>query len=134
MVRPCFLIVDPEHSGSISTRKLIIESAKLNVITAYSGGEAIETLKKYPAVDGIVCNVEVHDVAIGTLIENFKSINPRVPVISIGPLNEITPKPDYALESFDARRLLDIVQSIKPDKVSAILENENKLREEEMQT
>ena len=41
-VRPCFIVVDPEHSDSISTRKLVIESAKLNVITAYSAAEALD--------------------------------------------------------------------------------------------
>jgi hypothetical protein len=39
MIRPCFLVVDQEHSGSISTRKLVIETAKFNVLTAYSGAE-----------------------------------------------------------------------------------------------
>ena len=48
MVRPCFLVIDREYASSISTRKLVIETAKLNVITAYSGAEAIETLKRFP--------------------------------------------------------------------------------------
>ncbi len=34
MVRPCFLAVDREYALSLSARKLIIETAKLNVITA----------------------------------------------------------------------------------------------------
>lgn len=131
MVRPCFLIIDPEHSGSISTRKLIIESAKLNVITAYSGAEAIETLKKFPAVDGIVCNSEVRDVPIDRLVKAFKDLNPAIPVIAIGPLAYTTPKPDYIVDTFDPRRLLDVVQSIKPQTVTAILENEDKLRSDE---
>ena len=29
MIRPCFLVVDNEYPGSISTRKLVLESAKL---------------------------------------------------------------------------------------------------------
>jgi hypothetical protein len=34
MDRPCFLVVDQEYPGSISTRKLVIETGKFNVITA----------------------------------------------------------------------------------------------------
>jgi hypothetical protein len=34
MDRPCFLVVDREYPGSISTRKLVIETGKFNVITA----------------------------------------------------------------------------------------------------
>ena len=42
MIRPCFLVVDREFPGSVSTRKLVIETAKFNVLTAYSGREALE--------------------------------------------------------------------------------------------
>jgi CheY-like chemotaxis protein len=59
VVRPCFLVVDREFPGSISTRKLVIETAKFNVLTAYSGEEAIETLKRFPAIDGIVLDAGV---------------------------------------------------------------------------
>jgi hypothetical protein len=48
MIRPCFLVIDQEHSNSISTRKLVIETARFNVLTAYSGAEAIQTLKNFP--------------------------------------------------------------------------------------
>ena len=58
-MRPCFLVVDNEYPGSISTRKLVIESAKLNVITAYSAEEAIETLNRFPNVDGVVMDTQL---------------------------------------------------------------------------
>lgn len=62
MTRPCFLVVDREHSGSISTRKLVIETAKFNVITAYSSDEAIDTLRRFPAVSGIVLDAGMKDM------------------------------------------------------------------------
>jgi len=43
-LRPCFLVVDREFSENISSRKLIIEMAKFNAITAYSGVEAIDSV------------------------------------------------------------------------------------------
>jgi len=54
VVRPCFLVIDREFPGSISTRKLVLETAKFNVITSYSAQEAVETLKKFPALQGVV--------------------------------------------------------------------------------
>lgn len=131
MVRPCFIVVDPEHSGSISTRKLVIESAKLNVITAYSGAEAIETLKRYPAVDGVVCNREVRDIPLHKLIAALKECNRNVPVIMVGPGIDEHPQPDHTVESFDPRRLLDVLQGLMPHKVAAIAENDQNLREAE---
>jgi DNA-binding NtrC family response regulator len=130
MVRPCFLVIDPEHSGSISTRKLVIESAKLNVITAYSGAEAIETFKKYPAVDGVVCNFEVRDIPVGKLIGRLKEINPKVPVIAVGPEGS-SRQPDYQVDSFDPKQLLEVLQQIRPDKMSQLTEHEHELRERE---
>ena len=50
MTRPCFLVVDREFAGSISSRKLLIETAKFNVITAYSGSEAIELFDRFPGM------------------------------------------------------------------------------------
>ncbi len=58
-MRACFLVIDNEYPGNISTRKLLLESAKLNVITAYSADEAVATLKRFPTVDGIVMDAHV---------------------------------------------------------------------------
>ena len=131
MVRPCFLVVDPEHSGSISTRKLVIESAKLNVITAYSGGEAIETLNKFPAVDGVVCNTEMRDMPVYRLVAALKEHNPKVPVILVGPGAGGTPQADYHVDSFDPKRLLELLQELVPAKISAISDYESELRDNE---
>jgi CheY-like chemotaxis protein len=134
MVRPCYLVVDPEHSGSISTRKLVIESAKLNVITAYSGGEAIETVKKFPAVDGMVCNTDIPDMLLLELVDRVKKTNPRMPVIVVGPLNERIDRADHHVESFDPKRLLSVLQNLLPEKVEAICEHEEELRADEVES
>ncbi|HKO20839.1 MAG TPA: hypothetical protein VJU82_18340 [Acidobacteriaceae bacterium] len=134
MVRPCFLVIDPEHSGSISTRKLVIESAKLNVITAYSGAEAIETVKKYPAVDGVVCNSEVRDIPLPKLIATIRELIPTVPVITVGPGIDVSPRPDYHVESFDPRQLLNALQRVTPEKVAAIEQREDQMRDDETDT
>jgi DNA-binding NtrC family response regulator len=131
MVRPCFIVMDVEHSGSISTRKLVIESAKLNVITAYTGAEALETLKKYPAVDGMVCNTEVRDMPVRKVVEAAKKMNPKLPIIVIGPEGDTIVEPVYHVRSFDPRRLLDVLQSLLPDKITAIIDHEDEMRDDE---
>lgn len=127
IARPCFLVIDPEHSGSISTRKLVIESAKLNVITAYSAEEALETVRKFPAVDGVVCNTDVRDMPLPNLVQAMKQLSPRMPVVLIGP-NLAGTAADYYVESFDPRLLLDTLQGLMPEKVSAIMEREDELQ------
>ncbi len=42
--RRCFLIAEPIPNEGISTRKLLLETAYYNVITAYSPEELLATL------------------------------------------------------------------------------------------
>jgi hypothetical protein len=121
MVRPCFLVIDREFPGSISTRKLVIETAKFNVLTAYSGREAIETLRIFPAVNGIVLDEDVRDIPCHALVTALKAVNPAIPVISIsGPAGRHCPGADHHLESFDPRKLLGILAALHPEETELI--------------
>jgi hypothetical protein len=62
MVRPCLLIVEPEPAEALSTRKLVVETGKFNVITAYSGEEALASLERFPGVDGVVVHSGMEDI------------------------------------------------------------------------
>ena len=68
MTRPCFLVIDREFPGSISTRKLVIETAKFNVITAYSGLEAFDTVQRFPALSGAVVDGGIEDIPCADLV------------------------------------------------------------------
>ena len=83
MLRPCFLVVDRETSTGISTRKLILETAKFNVITAYSSREAIETLRKYPALDGVVTDSGMVDMPCDKMLAELQAINPNIPRVVV---------------------------------------------------
>lgn len=113
MVRPCFLVADREYSGTISTRKLVIETAKLNVITTYSGEETIATLKRFPNVDGVVLDSKLEDMPLESLIQELKRLQPEVPVIVV-----VTPgypgsgSSDHELDSFDPIRLLKLLENL----------------------
>ena len=121
MVRPCFLIIDREFVSSISTRKLVIESAKFNVITAYSSAEAIDTLNKYPAVNGVVLDAGLHDMPCTELILALRSIQPKIPVVvGHAPGCAECQGADHLLESFDPRRLLTILERLEPEHTAAI--------------
>jgi CheY-like chemotaxis protein len=125
MIRPCFLVIDREFPGSISTRKLVIETAKFNVITAYSGKEAIEIFTRFPAVSGIVLDGGLDDVPCGEVAEKIKLLQPMVPIIVITtPGFKGCPAADHHLESFDPAKLLEILRSLKPE-ASAEIEKRN---------
>ncbi len=127
MIRPCFLVVDREYSGSISTRKLVIETAKFNVLTAYSGSEAIETLTRFPAISGIVLDAGIRDLLAEELIQTFKEIKPGVPVVVVRlPSSKFYPEADFQLDSFDPARLLELLQKLEPEG-ARIIEKQNEI-------
>src|ERR1700679_1601523 len=101
MPRPCFLVVDREFSANISTRKLIIETAKFNVITAYSGAEALESVERFPALDGIVLDAGLRDRPAEDVVRQLKEAHPEIPIVVICALgaNEC-PAADHHLEFF----------------------------------
>jgi DNA-binding response OmpR family regulator len=128
MVRPCFLVIDREFPGSISTRKLVIETAKFNVLTAYSAQEGIETLRMFSAIHGVVLDSDLPDMSCGNLVQELKKVKAGIPVIAIcGPGDNPCPSADYELESFDPRRLLALLQSLLPKEADAIEKREEEL-------
>jgi CheY-like chemotaxis protein len=121
MIRPCFLVVDREYASSISTRKLVIETAKLNVITAYSSAEAIQTLTRFPAVDGVVMDANLPDMPCSELASALKAIQPKIVIIAIsGPGRDYCEGADHHLDTFDPARLLELLKQIEPEKAAAI--------------
>ena len=129
MTRPCFLVVDREYSGSISTRKLVIETAKFNVLTAYSAKEAVDVLAKFPAVNGVVLDAGIGDMDCCELIEKLKEIVPKLVVILISwPGAKGCDRADYQLESFNPARLLALLQQLEPEETAAINQHDVSLK------
>ncbi len=133
MVRPCFLVIDREFPGSISTRKLVIETAKFNVLTAYSGREALEVFKRFPSVSGVVLDGGLEDISCGDVAREIKSLQPKMPVIVISaPGFTECPEADYHLESFDPAKLLEILRGLKPDAAAEIEKRNEELSRENL--
>jgi DNA-binding NtrC family response regulator len=133
MTRPCFLVVDREFPGSISTRKLVIETAKFNVITAYSGREALEMMRRFPAIDGVVMDGELEDIPAEYVTKELKKIEPRVPVIVIcAPGDAVCPSADMLLESFQPQKLLETLRQLKPREAEAIEKHDEDISREQL--
>lgn len=131
MTRPCFLVVDREFAGSISTRKLVIETAKFNVITAYSSSEALDTLKRFPKLDGVVMDAGMTDMPCSDLVKALKKVNAGVPVIAIdSPLSKHCDGVEHYLESFNPAKLLELLQSMVPEQTRAIERHDEELSQE----
>lgn len=132
MVRPCFLVVDHEYASSISTRKLVIETAKLNVITAYSSEEALETLRVFPNVTGMVIDAGVREMPCAELVRRVKEIRAGLPVVVVDrPGAAHCAEGDYYLEAFDPKSLLELLQSLNPEETERIRRRNEELAKQE---
>jgi CheY-like chemotaxis protein len=132
MTRPCFVVLDREHSGTISTRKLVIESAKFNVITAYSGAEALETFERFPAVDAVILNASIPDMACHEVISKIRSRAPKMPIIVVrGPGAPECPGADHAIDSFDPIGIVEMLAKLFPRAMKAIRQRDDLLKAEE---
>lgn len=113
--RPCFLVIEREYPGNISARKLVIETEKMNVISAYSAAEGIATLRLFPRVSGIVLSAEVDDLRCEDAARRLKDLAPELPLIIISPnAHERCNYGDYRLSSHDPQQLLDKLRELTP--------------------
>jgi response regulator RpfG family c-di-GMP phosphodiesterase len=114
--RPCFLVIEREYPGNISARKLVIETAKYNVISCYSLAEAIATLRRFPTVDGIVLSADVKDMPCDEGARELKRVRPETPLIVISPSgHEACEVADQRLSSHDPQLLLEVLKQYVPD-------------------
>jgi len=121
MVRPCFLVIDREFPGSISTRKLVLETAKYNVITAYSAREAIDTLRTFPSVSAVILDKAIRDMPCAEVIREIRAFDPGKAIVLIAtPSLDVCDDADYILEFYTPEALLEIVRRICPEDASAI--------------
>ena len=49
MARATFIVAEPEPEQALSARKLVLETAKFNVITSHSVSETRELLQQFPS-------------------------------------------------------------------------------------
>lgn len=112
MRRATFLVVELEQPEGLSTRKLVLETAKHNVLTAYSGREGLEILKDHP-VTAVVVYHGVNDVPPAKLIPQMKRMRPEVPVVALSPSISRTYKgADHVVPSHEPPELLALLERI----------------------
>lgn len=83
--RLAFLIVESEPGQGLSTRKLLLETAKHNVITAYSAKEGGAMFHRFPNVDVVCVDTELRDLNNSKLVEEIRSKDPGIRILALTP-------------------------------------------------
>jgi CheY-like chemotaxis protein len=124
-------VIDREFPGSISTRKLVLETAKYNVITAYTSSEAVDTVKRFPNVDGVVMDASGHEETCAELVAKLRSVVPDLKVVLTSGRHFVNcGSVDLHLDSYDPRKLLDALAKLFPEANAEITEHDAKISHE----
>lgn len=115
MARPAILVAEQEPSQALSVRKLVLETAKFNVLTAHSTREALELLHLFPNLSMAVLaagnGIDCKEVA-----KAIKSETDKVPIVFLHPqMFASCEYADHQLSSYEPEKLLELVRSLLGD-------------------
>ncbi len=103
------LMIEEEQPEGLSARKLVVETVKHNVLTAYNAKDGADLLRRFPAVDAVL----VHATQLAkkpSLLAEVKALAPRAPIILASPFAlHVTPEADYVVDSHRPPELLKLL-------------------------
>jgi response regulator RpfG family c-di-GMP phosphodiesterase len=70
------LMIEVEQPEGVSARKLVLETAKHNVITAYSGKSGLQLFHRFPNVDAVVIHSRMGDLSCSEIARSVKTVDP----------------------------------------------------------
>lgn len=100
-------MIETEQPEGLSSRKLVVETERHNVITAYNCKDGIDLLHRFPNIDAVL----VHEGLLENepdLLKRVKETAPHVPIILASPLGD-TQHPD-AKFVIDSHRPQDVLE------------------------
>ena len=114
MPRPTILIAEPEPNEALSVRKLVVETAKFNVLTAYSAKEGRELLKLFPQIQAMVVVADL--MGCEQTVAAAKSQNPSLPVIVLSAnRNSRCGNAEHHISSHEPEDLVNLLRSLFGD-------------------
>jgi len=115
MPRPTLLVAEPEPEQALSVRKLVLETAKFNVLTAHSTREALDLFALFPNVS-IVILVSGVGIDCEGVARTIKRNTHKVKVIFLTPrIGGMCNDADHNISSMEPETLVDVVRSLVGD-------------------
>jgi hypothetical protein len=115
MPRPTLLVAEPEPQEALSTRKLVLETGKFNVITAHSTREAVELFALFPNVDGLVL-ANGHNLDGEVIARTVREATKKPQIIALHPIeSDKLPLADHNLSSHEPVILLELLRGLFGD-------------------
>jgi len=104
------LMIEVEQPEGVSSRKLVLETARHNVLTAYDGAEGLELMRRFPNVDVVILHTRIAGTPLIDVVRGIKQIRSDVPIIVLDPGTENAAKrADFVVPSHEPQALLDLL-------------------------
>ncbi len=116
-MRPALLVAEREPDNALSVRKLVLETAKYNVLTAYTAHEALEAFAAFPAVALAVITANLGSENDCEMVASeIKKTKPEMPIIYLSPTGIGQCKwADHLLSTYEPENLLHLVRRLVGD-------------------
>ena len=116
MRRPTFIVAEPEPDQALSSRKILLETFKFNVITAHSEEEMFELLDAFPNADAVILHDDTPGESTRDIVKSIKQQCPHMQVVALTPRSENTRRAaDHVVNSHKPEELLQLLQRIFGD-------------------
>lgn len=103
------LMIEEEQPEGLSARKLVVETVKHNVLTAYNAEEGFDLLKRFGNVDAVL----VHSRQLAkrpSLLTEVRTLYPAKPIILASPFaEESRPEANFVVDSHKPQALLKVL-------------------------
>jgi len=103
------LLIEPEMPEGVSARKLVVETARHNVISAYGGLEGLNLFNRFPKVDAVIIHSQLEDISCDDVARQIRAKSAKVPIAALSPSAQACKSPavNRTLESHEPQALLD---------------------------
>ena len=108
-------MAEPEPLQALSVRKLVLETAKFNVMTAHSPEEAVEIAELFPNISALVL---VYDEAFdcARIVKTIRKKLKQLPIIAVTSyVGQRCKGADHHVSSHEPEKLLDLARSLLGD-------------------
>ena len=105
------LMMEEEQPEGLSARKLVVETAKHNVLTAYTLADGLDLLHRFPKVDAVLVHSRLLQEKQDLQGEVRRSC-PGKPIILATPFaNDKRPEADYIVDSHKPHEVVKLLAS-----------------------
>ena len=109
-MRVIVLMIEVEQPEGLSARKLVLETSKHNVITAYNAKDGIQLFRRFPHMDAVVIHVDVSDMHFDEIVRQIREIRPNVPIIALSPVGALAiAGVEYVIPSHEPQAILKVL-------------------------